>query len=173
MKLKICFKCKVEKDLSEFYKHKGNLDGHLNKCKECTKKDTKERTDALKKDESWVLKERERSREKYYRLSYKNKYKRKSNLSNFNYKNKYPEKYLAKLACNKLIRLNENTHLHHWSYNKEHYKDVIELYYSDHSLLHRHMIYDNERMMYRNLDGILLDTKQSHIDLLNKIKQDF
>lgn len=39
MPLKKCFKCETDKDISEFYKHKGMSDGHLNKCQECTKKD--------------------------------------------------------------------------------------------------------------------------------------
>ena len=37
---KRCFKCGAEKELLEFYRHNAMSDGHLGKCKECTKADT-------------------------------------------------------------------------------------------------------------------------------------
>jgi len=39
--LKTCFKCRQTKALSQFYHHPKMRDGHLGKCKECTKRDTK------------------------------------------------------------------------------------------------------------------------------------
>lgn len=50
IRVKTCFKCNVEKPITQFYKHPGMRDGHLNKCKDCAKKDsTSHRNDNLDK----------------------------------------------------------------------------------------------------------------------------
>ena len=170
--MKKCFKCGVEKTLSEYYKHKGTRDGHLNKCKECTKTDTKLRIEKKSKEPEWVIMERSRSREKHHRLKYGAKYKpsreqKKATMDR--YKERYPEKVAAK---NNLKPNVKGNHLHHWSYNEQHYKDVIELSEKDHNTAHRFLIYDQERKMYRTTENILLDTKESHLYYITeKIKQ--
>jgi len=61
--MKTCFKCFQVLELSEFYKHPSMADSHLGKCKQCTKKDTKERQDLkMATDIQWVLSERGRQR---------------------------------------------------------------------------------------------------------------
>lgn len=172
MVTKICFKCNEEKELKNFYSHKRMADGYLNKCILCTKNDTKKRRTKLSSDATWVEKEKKRQREKYYRLEYKEKYKvcgetKKKIMSRYN--EKYPEKLKAKNLSQHLSKKDGN-HLHHWSYNEEHYKDVIELTKKEHYTLHRFIVYDQERMMYRRTDTLeLLDSKEKHQNFLKEI----
>lgn len=137
----VCFKCKREKCLSEFYKHPQMANGHLGKCKDCTRKDAKERRDRLCLDSKWVEKERKRCRAKEAK-----------------YLSEFPEKSKAHNAVKRSDGANCQ---HHWSYRPEHRRDVIEVSVPVHFAIHRFMIYDRERFMYRTLDGVLLDTREA------------
>ena len=162
--MKTCFKCNIEKQLDAFYKHKGMKDGHLNKCKDCTKSDSVRSYELNKDDVTFIKKERKRGRDKYHRL-YSGK-KKKSKSYDSVYANKYPEKISARSASDSIIS-DIGYEKHHWSYNKEHWKDVIILDKKWHMKAHRFIIYDQERMMYRRYDNNqLLDTKESHIDFI-------
>jgi hypothetical protein len=149
-------------------------DGHLGKCKDCTKKDSDKREKELRKNPEWLEKEKIRGRDKYFRLGYKNIYKQSKEskkMSITKHRNLYPEKYLAKNASQHFKKENKGNHWHHWSYNKQHYKDVIELSILEHNKLHRYIVYDQERMMYRRCDNNqLLDTKEMHIEFYNTLK---
>jgi hypothetical protein len=171
MEYKICFKCNKNKPLTDYYKHPKMGDGHLNKCKECTKDDVNKRYKEKVKDEHWLEYERERGRTKYYRLGYRKSLKPIGAFTKNGqlYKEKYPEKYKAVIASQRIS--SKGGHNHHWSYNEEHWKDVINLSKKDHIKAHRFIIYDQERMMYRTIDGILLDTKERHLAyIMDKIK---
>lgn len=69
--MKECFKCGVEKHLNEFYKHKAMKDGHLNKCKDCTKVDVKsnrdEKADYYREYDAWRFQNDHKVKERHKR----------------------------------------------------------------------------------------------------------
>jgi hypothetical protein len=67
---KRCFKCGVTRLLTEFYAHREMADGHLNKCKTCTKRDVRAREARLSTDPKWRAKERARKRGVYQKPGY-------------------------------------------------------------------------------------------------------
>jgi hypothetical protein len=114
--------------------------------------DTKKRADALKVNMSWVQKEKARCREKASR-----------------FRKLYPEKYAARDASAGIPKT-KGFHNHHWSYNTEHRKDVISMSAKDHVLVHRYTVYDQERAMYRRLDGTLIDSREAAIAYYSTLK---
>lgn len=113
---KVCIKCGELKPLSDFYKHRQMADGHLNKCKECTKKD--------------VRKNRKNNIE-YYRKYDRDRGNRQDKEYIKEYKKKFPNKYKAHTIVNNMIRdkklfhepcevcgSTENVHAHHDDYSK-------------------------------------------------------
>lgn len=160
--MKECKECKIKKVKTKFYPAQGE-------CKECTKKRVRLREKKLKSNPLWVEKEKTRNREKYHRLKYKDKHKpdpKNKKETGKKYKEKHPEKVKAKNYTSNLVKVNKNNHFHHWSYNKQHYKDVFELKPKAHYKLHRHLKYDKNTFMYKTLDGVLLDTRKKHLNYI-------
>lgn len=170
--MKVCRRCSIEKPLSGYYKHKQMGDGHLNICIECKKIETSQWIKEKEKDPNWLEKERERGRLKYHRL-YIGKYKQSKEIkfkSLVKFRLKYPEKKKAHAKTARMKASVKGNHLHHWSYNDDHLKDVIELSVLDHNLVHRKTVYDQERKMYRRSDNLeLLDTKEACIKYYKQI----
>jgi len=159
--MKVCFKCFAEKPLSDFYVHKAMADGHLNKCKDCTKKDVfRHRELNLEKvreyDRNRPNRE-ERVKTTCTRISRlckedKDFSKRVSDIKlKWALLNQHKTK--AKHAANRAVRdgklqkktvcehcnLEKKLQKHHWSYEEQHWLDVIWLCTSCHGKEHKRL----------------------------------
>ena len=145
--LKKCFKCNKDKDINDFYKHFGMADGHLNKCKECTKKDvTKHREDNIEKVRAYdrsrgMLPHRIAARKEYQKTEAgkearnrgQRKYRKteKGRRANHEYIKQHPDRIAAGIILNNAVRDKRiqkkpcefcgstiNIHGHHEDYGK-------------------------------------------------------
>lgn len=161
MNTKICFKCNEEKSFSEYYKHPKTADGFLNKCKKCTIKDNILHFKIKTSSPEGLEKERERQREKYKRLGYKEKQKiwdidKPWKLNNI-YKN-----------LNRKFKVPKGIELHHWNYNDNFLEDVFFLKRNDHKKLHTFLIFDKENLIFNTKCGLILNTKEKHLKFILK-----
>ena len=161
---KICFKCKTMKPLSEYYEHKQMSDGLLGKCKSCTKEDVKKQTELNISTPEGLEKERERHREKYRRLGYKEQQKIWNKGQPWKNSNVY--KGLRKKLYKDLPREFE---LHHWNYNEDYLLDVFILNIRDHKKLHKSLFLDLEKRVFYLKDGTYLDTREKHSEYIEEI----
>lgn len=140
--MKTCFKCSETKPLDEFYAHPMMGDGHLNKCKDCTKADVRANREA--RIEYYRAYDRQRAKQPH-RLEERDIYAR-------SYRKTRPEgsplKRAARVAVGNAVRdgklikppecevcsMPADVHGHHDDYTKP--LDVIWVCVPCHALIH-------------------------------------
>lgn len=134
---KSCFKCGKNKPKSDFYKHQGMADGHLNKCKECARTDVRDNRKA--RFEKYSSYEKSRYAENADR-------RKKLGERAADWREKNPDAYKAHYAVSNAVRDgriikkpclfcdDRNVHAHHSDYSKP--LDVVWVCARCHHRLH-------------------------------------
>lgn len=114
--MKKCKRCDIEKPLTEYYKHSGMKDGHLNICKDCKRKESiQHRNDNIEKVRAYDRKRGNRQCKSYlkeYRNNNKEKYKAHNKVNNAIRDGK-----LKKENC-EVCGTSKKVHAHHDDYSK-------------------------------------------------------
>jgi len=93
---KKCFRCNKEKKIESFYVHKYTADGHLGKCKICTRRDTAKRYN----DPAYKEKIREYERKR----TQQPERRRKRKVYELVKREKFPGKYKVRSRTSKAIK---------------------------------------------------------------------
>lgn len=136
--MKICTKCKVEKEFNYFSKSKNRKDGLDCQCKQCQHEyrlANKEKIAESKKEYAIENKEKISEYKKQYNLNNRDDIAIKRNKYYMDNKDKLAEKQKEYVVKNK-VKVAE----YHAIYGKEYYinnKDKISAYYREHNIKHR------------------------------------
>lgn len=148
----ICKKCNQEKH-EHFYKNDTT-------CKDCRRRTSRERHEQKSKDPDWIKKERQRQRDKYKRLGYKDKQKEWD-------KDKPWKRTSAYKNLSRDLKIPKGIAAHHWCYNDDKLRDVVLMDYSNHKQLHQLLELDLQRRIFKvKATGEYLDTRESHLKFI-------
>lgn len=125
--MKQCFKCGAYKELDDFYKHRQMADGHLNKCKQCTKNDASQNRaenheyylvyDRIRYDvQGFRGNKRSIEEQRHYKRDWSKKNKQKRNAHN-KVKRAIEKGILTKQPCG-ICGSIDGVEAHHEDYNK-------------------------------------------------------
>lgn len=136
---KHCFKCDLEKPFSEFYKHKQMADGHLGKCKECTKKDVAlHYQENFEKIQAYEKKRATTPKRRQLNAKYSNKWRKETkgaSAAQCKVTRALKKGILVRQAC--VVCGSEKSHGHHPDYSKP--LSVIWLCQKHHKQAHKEM----------------------------------
>ncbi len=135
--MEICFKCHTEKPIDDFYKHPKMANGHLGKCKDCTKLDVSNRSrtpdgrtrDRARRRNNERRKQQWRDQSKRQRLKPENKIKNSARLK---LRRAVLHGLIQKSLC--VVCGSINVHAHHQDYSRPY--DIIWLCPLHHSAVH-------------------------------------
>lgn len=149
---KVCFKCGRELPLDNFYKHPQMADGHLNKCKDCTKSDVHKKYMENIENPGYVEKERARGRDKWRRL-YRGK---KQEVA-------HHVETVRRFIERRIGPIDDDMEIHHWNYNFLH--KVFLLSRRHHARLHKLIMFDEETQCF-SYQGKILATREEHEEIV-------